>query len=144
MISYASIKLFIISLASKLRVRVSTPNITVVIVDPDFINSRNALIIVANTAKHGGPQLIAAFRKKEVVGMGGVGVVNLPIVSRYTHFGASSNFYLRAFFGGWGSFHFLALNPICKLDSDAGGSREEDNAIWARHFRSSDCLEDHL
>ena len=140
MISYASIKFFIISLASKLRVRASTPNITVVIVDPDFINSRNALIFVANTAKHGGPQLIAAFRK-EVVGMGGVGVVNLPIVSRYTHFRASSNFYLRAFFGGWGSFHFLALNPICKLDGDAGGSH---NAIWARHFRPSDCLEDHL
>ena len=65
MISYASVKLFIISLASKLRVRASTSNIDVVIVDPDFINSRIAKTIGANSAKRGGPQLMA-FMKEAV------------------------------------------------------------------------------
>jgi len=78
MISHASTKSFMITFASKLRVRASTSNIDVVIVDPDFINSRIAKAIGANTAKHGGPQLMAALMK-DALEMGGVGVVNLPI-----------------------------------------------------------------
>lgn len=78
MISHASTKSFMITFASKLRVRASTSNIDVIIVDPDFINSRIANTIGANTAKRAGPQLMAALMK-EAVEMGGVGVVNLPI-----------------------------------------------------------------
>ena len=77
MISHASTKSFMITFASKLRVRTSTSNIDVVI-DPDFFNSRIAKTIGANTAMHAGPQLMAALMK-EAVEMGGVGVVNLPI-----------------------------------------------------------------
>ena len=68
-----------ITFASKLHVRASTSNIDVVIVDPDFINSRIAKAIGANTANHAGPQLTLAALMKEAVEMGGVGVVNLPI-----------------------------------------------------------------
>ncbi|EDR02393.1 uncharacterized protein LACBIDRAFT_309723 [Laccaria bicolor S238N-H82] len=95
MISHASTKSFMITFASKLRVRASTSNIDVVIVDPDFINSGIAKKIGANTAQHAGPQLMAALMK-EAVEMGGVGVVNLPI----TH--SVKVYALRA------------LNPICE------------------------------
>ena len=43
---------------SKLRVSASTSNIAVVLVDPDFINSRNAMTIGKNSAKHAGLQLM--------------------------------------------------------------------------------------
>ena len=81
MVSHASTKSFMITFASKVRVHASTSDIDVVIADPDFINSRIEKTIGANTAKHAGPQLMAALMK-EAVEMGGVGVVNLP---RITH-----------------------------------------------------------
>ncbi|KIJ93496.1 hypothetical protein K443DRAFT_397078 [Laccaria amethystina LaAM-08-1] len=66
MISHASTKWFMITFASKLRVRDSMSNIDIVIVDPDSINSHIAKTIGANTAKHVGPQLLVALMKEAV------------------------------------------------------------------------------
>ena len=109
MVSHASTRSFMITFASKLRIRASTSNnIDVVIADPNFINSRIEKTIGANTAKHAGPQLMAALMK-EAVEMGGVGVVNIPITHRLQRQGIRTSGSVQNFPSIW------RLTPIFNL-----------------------------
>ena len=144
MISHASTKSFMITFASKLRVRASTSNIDVVIVDPDFINSRIAKAIGANTAKHGGPQLMAALMK-DALEMGGVGVVNLPISHSVKVYALRGKFKISPLRFPWRLTLVSFWSPEShlwrnlELDGDECGTQEDD-AIWLRHFRLPSCF----